>query len=69
MSKKLVFLYRYIYKLFLKYFMTLYIVCVLSHSVCPTLCNPMEPTRLLCPWGFQAIRLEWVAIFFSKGSS
>ena len=26
----------------------------------------MEPTRLLCPWNFQARVLEWVAISFSS---
>ena len=25
----------------------------------------LQPTRLLCPWGFQARVLEWVAIAFS----
>ena len=33
-----------------------------------TFCDPMTP-RLLCPWIFQAIVLEWIAIFFSRGSS
>ena len=28
--------------------------------------TPMEPTRLLCPWNFQARILEWVAISYSK---
>ena len=23
---------------------------VLSHSACPTLCDPLQPTRLLYPW-------------------
>ena len=22
-------------------------------QLCPTLCDPMEPARLLCPWGFS----------------
>ena len=26
----------------------------------------VEPTRLLCPWDFQARVLEWVAISFFK---
>ena len=24
--------------------------CTQSFQVCPTLCDPLEPTRLLCPW-------------------
>ena len=27
----------------------------------------LKPTRLLCPWVFQASVLEWVATFFSRG--
>ena len=31
--------------------MTSYCVCAcLVTQLCPTLCDPMEPTRLLCPW-------------------
>ena len=39
--------------------------------VCLTLCDPhgLQPSRLLCPWDFQAKILEWVAISSSKGSS
>ena len=29
----------------------------------------LQPTRLLCPWIFQARVLEWIAISFSRGSS
>ena len=31
------------------------VLCVLRSVAqsCPTLCDPMEPTRLLCPWGFS----------------
>ena len=29
----------------------------------------LQPTRLLCPWNFQARILEWVAISYSRGSS
>ena len=25
-------------------------VCAKSFQLCPTLCNPTQPTRLLCPW-------------------
>ena len=25
---------------------------VLVAQLCPTLCDPMEPARLLCPWNF-----------------
>ena len=33
--------------------MTSYCVCAcLVTQLCPTLCDPMEPTRLLCPWDF-----------------
>ena len=31
--------------------------------------SPVRPTRLLCPWDFQARILEWVAIPSAKGSS
>ena len=32
--------------------------CTASHwgvcvQLCPTLCDPMDPTRLLCPWDFS----------------
>ena len=33
---------------------------------CPTL---FQPTRVLCPWNFQARILKWVAISYSRGSS
>ena len=36
---------------------TIVVVCAQS---CPTVYN-LEPTRLLCPWNFQARILEWVA--------
>ena len=45
-------------------------VCVLVTQSCPTLCNPMDCS----PPGFSvhgilpAKILEWVAIFFSRGS-
>ena len=42
---------------------------VLATQSSLTLCNPMEPARLLCPWILQARILEWVAIPFSGGSS
>ena len=29
-----------------------YVLCLVAQS-CPTLCDPMELTRLLCPWGFS----------------
>ena len=35
----------------------------------PTVCNPMEPTRLSVRGILQAEILEWVAIPFSRGSS
>ena len=46
-------------------------VCVLGTQSCPTLCNPMDYSL---PGSsvhgiLQARILEWVAIFFSKGSS
>lgn len=28
-------------------------MCVLSRPVCPALCDPMDPARLLCPRGFS----------------
>ena len=37
----------------------------------PTLCNPMDcsPPDPFGPWNFPARILEWVAIYFSRGSS
>ena len=50
------------------------IVCSVAQS-CPTLCGPMDVSRLLCdPPGyfihgiFLARILEWVAISYSRGS-
>ena len=45
--------------------------CCLVAKSCPALLWPhgLLPTRLLCPWDFQARMLEWVAISFSRGSS
>ena len=42
-----------------------------SHAVVSDSLQPhgLQPTRLLCPWDFPARVLEWVAIFFSRGSS
>ena len=28
------------------------VLCLVA-QLCPTLCNPIEPARLLCPWGFS----------------
>ena len=36
-------------------------MCMCAQA-CPTLCNHMEPARLLCPWNFPGKILEWVAI-------
>ena len=48
-----------------------YFVCVLVTQLCPTLCNPMDcsPPGSSVHGIFQARILEWVAIFFSRGSS
>ena len=35
-------------------------------QLCLTLCDPMDPARLLRPWDSQARILEWVAIPFSR---
>ena len=43
-------------------------VNVLVTQSCLTLCDPYEPSRLLCPGIPQAKILEWVAIPFSRGS-
>ena len=45
-------------------------VCVLVTQLCPTLCDPMDhsPPGSSVHWIFQARILEWVAIFFFKGS-
>ena len=43
-------------------------VCVCGSVVCDSLQSyGLYPTRLLCPWIFQARILEWVAISFSDG--
>ena len=41
-----------------------------SHSVMSDLSatRGLQPSRLLCPWGFQAGIPEWVVIPFSRGS-
>ena len=39
---------------------------VVSDSLRP---HGLQPTRLFCPWVFQARILEWVAISFSRRSS
>ena len=46
-------------------------VCSLSHKLCPSLCNPMDYSPPDSPVHgiFQAKILEWVTIFFSRGSS
>ena len=41
---------------------------VLVAQSCPTLCNPMGCSSVLCPWNSLRI-LEWVAIPFCRGSS
>ena len=45
-------------------------VCMHAQSYV-TLCDPMDcsPLGCFCPWIFQARILEWVAIFYSMGSS
>ena len=45
--------------------------CMRAKSLksCPTLCNLMQPARLLCPWILQARILEWVVVPFSRESS
>ena len=33
----------------------MYVICVCVYVLlwlCPTLCDPVDPTRLLCPWNF-----------------
>ena len=32
--------------------MKMFVLCFVTQS-CLTLCDPMEPVRLLCPWGFS----------------
>ena len=45
-------------------------VKVLVTQLCPTICDPMDPARLLCPWNSPGKNsLEWVAITFSSESS
>ena len=39
---------------------------LLTHSRCHVCLFGLQPSRLLCPWGFQARILEWVAISFSR---
>ena len=49
----------------------LQLYCVLGHSVVSDSLQPhgLLPTKLLCPWSFQARILEWVAISYSSRSS
>ena len=51
--------------------------CMCVHSVaqsCPAFCNPMDPTRLLCPWNFLGkntgvgSRFLLQGIFLAQGS-
>ena len=52
-----------------------YVIYIKDHhhhyaQSCLTLCDPIDqPIRLLHPWDFPAIVLEWIAISFSRGSS
>ena len=46
--------------------MCIHCCCLVTES-CPTLCDPMD-CRLLCPWGFPARILEWVAISFCRAT-
>ena len=39
-----------------------------SLQSCPTLCNCMEPTRLLCPWDSPGKNTGMVAMSSSRGS-
>ena len=39
-----------------------------SSSIVSDSLQPMDCTRLLCPWNFQGRTMEWVAIPFSRGS-
>ena len=43
-----------------------YVLC--AHS-CLTLCDPMEPTRLLCPWNFPGKHTGVGMISYSRRSS
>ena len=49
-------------------------LCSVTQS-CPTLCDPMEPTRLLCPWNFPGkntgvgCHLLLQGIFLTQGSN
>ena len=48
-------------------------VCVCAHAQSRrALCSPIDCSlQLLCPWDFRGknTEVEWVAIFFSRGSS
>ena len=46
----------------------MYAVAAAAKSLqsCPTLCDPIEPTRLPHPWDSPGKNIEWVAISFSK---
>ena len=41
-------------------------LCSVTQS-CPTLCDPMEPTRLLCPWNFPGKNTGVVCHFLLQG--
>ena len=53
------------------HFLVLYKITCVSHSVVSNSWQPpgLQPTRLLCPWGFPGKILESVAISSSRGSS
>ena len=46
-------------------FITVYMLVLIAQS-CPTLCDPMDPARLLCPFFLQARILERVVIPLSS---
>ena len=43
-------------------------MCAESFQLSLTLCDPMQPTRVLYPWDSPARTLEWVAISSSRES-
>ena len=51
----------------------LFVCCCLATKSCPTLCDPVDYSLLgsaiLSPWDSPGKNLNWVAIYFSRGSS
>ena len=45
----------------------LHVLCAKSLQLCPTLCEPMEPAKLLCPWDAPGKNTGLGSRFFLQG--